>query len=99
MAALKAFGASLGGSSSSPSTAATLSSSGGGVASSGSSSGDFGGFATAQNDVESGPSTAVNLTINGDVIDGDSSGLRIVELLNDAFETKGAVLSSDARFA
>lgn len=97
--ALKAFGASLGGSSSSPSTAATLSSSGGGVASSGSSSGDFGGLATAQNEVESGPSTAVNLTINGDVIDGDSSGLRIVELLNDAFETKGAVLSSDARFA
>jgi len=43
--------------------------------------------------------TVVNLTIQGDVLDSDSSSLKIVDLLNSAFDKQGVALSSNARFA
>lgn len=45
------------------------------------------------------PNTAVNVTIQGDVLDSEESGTRIVGLLNDAFEKQGVVISNTARFA
>ena len=45
------------------------------------------------------PNTAVNVTIQGDVLDSEESGTRIVNILNDAFEKQGVVVSNTARFA
>jgi TP901 family phage tail tape measure protein len=39
-----------------------------------------------------GPSTAVNLTIQGDVLDSQETGLRITQILNDAFDKQGVVI-------
>lgn len=38
------------------------------------------------------PSTVVNFTVQGDILDSDSTQNRIVQLLNDAIDTKGAVV-------
>lgn len=35
----------------------------------------------------------INLTVNGSIMDGDETGLRIVDLLNQAFEKDGVVLN------
>lgn len=37
-------------------------------------------------------STVVNLTVQGDVFDSDATGSRIVQLINDAFDSKGVVI-------
>lgn len=39
------------------------------------------------------PQTAVQVTIQGDVLDSDESGSRIVSLINQAFDKKGVVLN------
>lgn len=39
------------------------------------------------------PSTAVQVTIQGDVLDSDESGSRIVALINEAFDKKGVVVN------
>jgi hypothetical protein len=38
------------------------------------------------------PNTVVNFTVQGDILDSDSTQSRIVALLNDAIDTKGAVV-------
>lgn len=38
------------------------------------------------------PNTVVNFTVQGDILDSDSTQQRIVSLLNDAIDTKGAVV-------
>lgn len=38
------------------------------------------------------PNTVVNFTVQGDILDSDSTQSRIVSLLNDAIDTKGAVV-------
>jgi hypothetical protein len=43
--------------------------------------------------------TAVNVNIQGDVLDSEQTGLRIVDMLNDAFDKQGVVLSNNAGFA
>ena len=46
----------------------------------------------------SGPRTEINLTIQGDVLDSEESGLRIARLLNDATDS-GDVLINQGAFA
>ena len=66
------------------------SSSGGGIASSPSSSTDM----TPTQELERmEPQTAVSVVINGDVLDSDESGSRIVSLINQAFDKKGVVIN------
>ena len=60
-------------------------SSGGGV-------GSEGGVAVDQQEEREAPSTAVNLTVNGDVFDSDETSLRIASLLNNAFENEGVTI-------
>jgi hypothetical protein len=45
------------------------------------------------------PNTAVNINIQGDVFDSDETGSRITNILNDAFDKQGVVVSNRARFA
>lgn len=42
------------------------------------------------------PGTQVSVVIQGDVLDSDESGSRIVRLINDAFDKKGVVISQGA---
>ena len=42
--------------------------------------------------IRENPVTQVNLTVQGDILDSESTGSRIVQLLNDAIDTKGAVV-------
>ena len=66
------------------------SSSGGGIASSPSSSTDM----TPTQELERmEPQTAVSVVIQGDVLDSDESGSRIVSLINQAFDKKGVVIN------
>ena len=55
-----------------------------------------GGFNAAQplagTEMMARPSTVVNFTVQGDILDSDSTQSRIVQLLNDAIDTKGAVV-------
>jgi len=46
---------------------------------------------TSVAEIEEAPAQ-VNLTINGDVLDSAETGMRIVDILNDAFDTGGAVI-------
>ena len=41
------------------------------------------------------PSTAVSVQINGDVLDSEETGIRIVQILNDAFEQDGVVVTGN----
>jgi hypothetical protein len=43
-------------------------------------------------DTRVSPNSVFNLTIQGDVLDSDATGSRIVQLLNSAIDTKGAVV-------
>jgi len=90
-AALSVFGGFLKGISGGAGGAGSSASAGGGVASQGS---DFGGFNAANpiTDARVNPNTVVNFTIQGDVLDSDNTQNRIVQLLNDAIDTKGAVV-------
>jgi len=84
--ALKAFGGLL----SSTGSPATTGNGGGGLA----SSPDPNQFNTTPtlDENRNSPNSIFNLTIQGDVLDSDSTGSRIVELLNSAIDTKGAVV-------
>ena len=42
------------------------------------------------------PTTKVNVVINGSVLDSDESGLRIVELINTAFDKQGVTVRQTA---
>ena len=48
-------------------------------------------FLTDQEEEREAPATTVGVTINGDVLDSEESGLRILNLLNDAFDKEGVV--------
>ena len=39
------------------------------------------------------PQTSINLVVQGDILDSEETGTRLVQLLNDNFETKGARLT------
>lgn len=71
---------------------------GGGVASG--SGGDFSGGTESsvveQEEEREEPSTQVSVTIQGDVLDSEESGTRIVGILNDAFEKDGVVVRGAA---
>jgi flagellar biosynthesis protein FliQ len=45
------------------------------------------------------PRTGINVVIQGDVLDSNETGSRIVSLINDAFDKEGAVVTNNARFA
>lgn len=64
---------------------------GGGLATQGADTGAFT-AASPIADTRIQPNTVVNFTIQGDVLDSDSTQARIVQLLNDAIDTKGAVV-------
>lgn len=49
-------------------------------------------FSTSQDEDREDRPPEVSLTIQGNVLDSQESGLQIVKILNDAFETQGAVL-------
>jgi hypothetical protein len=66
------------------------SASGGGIASNPSSSTDMTPTQDLQNQQ---PQTAVSVVIQGDVLDSDESGSRIVSLINQAFDKKGVVIN------
>ncbi|HNC40336.1 MAG TPA: hypothetical protein PK522_00980 [Nitrosomonas sp.] len=66
-------------------------SAGGGVAAGGPESGSFNAAAPVA-DTRIAPNTVVNFTVQGDILDSDSTQTRIVQLLNDAIDTKGAVV-------
>ena len=40
------------------------------------------------------PQTAVTLNVQGDILDSDETGTRLVSLLNNAFDQKGVVLNA-----
>jgi hypothetical protein len=66
------------------------SSSGGGIAASPSSTTDL----TQTQDLERPEAgTKISLTVQGDILDSDESGSRIVNLINQAFDKKGVVLN------
>lgn len=79
-----ALKASVGKGSSAPSA------SGGGIASSPNSSTEL---TPTQNLEKLEPQTAVSVVIQGDVLDSDESGSRIVNLINNAFDKKGVVIN------
>ena len=83
--ALKAA-VSKGGSSSAPAT-------GGGIASTPGASTEL---TPTQNLTRQEPGTSVSVVIQGDVLDSDESGSRIVSLINSAFDKKGVVISQGA---
>lgn len=87
---LKAFAgliAPSGGAASAPSLGA---SSGGGIASENIDSGFNAASPTNAERIQ--PNTVVNFTVQGDIMDSDGTQNRIVQLLNDAIDTKGAVV-------
>ncbi len=55
--------------------------------------------AVVQDETETGPQTQIAVNIQGDVLDSDESGSRIVDLINNAFDKEGAIISNNARFA
>jgi len=67
--------------------------SGGGIATSPS---DSTALTPSESLVRQAPSTAVSVVIQGDVLDSDASGSRIVQLINDAFDKKGVVITQGA---
>ena len=84
-----------------------LSGGSGGVAGGGAAAGGggVGGFApqdnlgstvTDQAEEREDPGTSVQVTIQGDVLDSDETGTRIVSLINDAFEKDGVVVRNFA---
>lgn len=83
--ALKAA-VSKGGSSSAPAT-------GGGIASTPGANTEL---TPTQNLERQEPGTSVSVVIQGDVLDSDESGSRIVSLINSAFDKKGVVISQGA---
>ena len=89
-AALAVLGGLLGASGSS---SAKSSESGGGIAASPSSVTDN---QPEQNLTRQEPGTAVSVVIQGDVLDSDESGSRIVNLINSAFDKKGVVITQGA---
>lgn len=95
-AALKIFGAFLGAKSG---AGATGGGGGGGTATGGGVSIGPTNDTVPRDTINTEPRTAVNLTIQGDVLDSDESGSRILDLLNKNFDTKGGVVSRNARFA
>ncbi|MBO9666966.1 MAG: hypothetical protein J7501_09150, partial [Bdellovibrio sp.] len=92
-AALATFGgilAALGGKS-----GGGVSSSGGGV--SNSSTDNKTTETVAPNDLErKKPDTYVNVNINGDVLDSDESGMRIIDLINTAYDKNGVKIQNAA---
>lgn len=86
--ALKAFSSSLGGEQTS----------GGGVGIPGGTAGDTGGgftpgeFTLSEEEERQGPSTNVAVNIQGDVLDSEETGIRIVDVLNAAFDKEGVVV-------
>lgn len=80
--ALKALAGGAGGAATAPAT-------GGGVAASPSPTTEL---TPTQNLTRQEPQTAVSVVIQGDVLDSDESGSRIVSLINDAFSKKGVVI-------
>jgi hypothetical protein len=93
-AALATFGGVLkalsGGKSSASSTATN---SGGGIAASPGANTEL---TPTQELTRQEPGTAVSVVIQGDVLDSDESGSRIVSLINSAFDKKGVVISQGA---
>lgn len=85
--ALKAFGGLLSSGSSSP---ATTGNGGGGLA----SSDNPNQFNTipAADEARNNPNSVFNLTIQGDVLDSESTGSRIIALINETIDTKGAMV-------
>ena len=69
---------------------------GGGVASSGSSVADFDSPAIDQAEEREEPNTEVSVTIQGDVLDSQETGTRLVSIINDAFEKDGVVIKGAA---
>lgn len=89
-AALATFGGLLKGLSGGKSKTSQQSVEGGGVAASPSTSTDL----TQTQDLErQAASTSVSLVIQGDVLDSEESGSRIVNLINQAFDKKGVVIN------
>jgi hypothetical protein len=74
------------------STSNASASSGGGLATSGDTMGTFSAGGPMATDTRINPNTVVNFTIQGDILDSDATQNRIVQLLNDAIDTKGAVV-------
>ncbi len=73
------------------STGNASASSGGGLATGGDAMGNT--FTSpVAGDARINPNTVINFTIQGDVLDSDNTQNRIVQLLNDAIDTKGAVV-------
>ena len=93
-AALATFGGVLSGLSGGASGGAgATTSAGGGIAGSG---GTFDSDVTAPAEEREDPGTSVQVTIQGDVLDSDETGTRIVSLINDAFEKDGVVVRNFA---
>lgn len=102
-AAMATFGGALGAIGGQASgSAASASAGGGGVAASsvGATAEPESEVLTEQSEEDSQPSSRQQITVNvqGDVLDSDESGLRIVELINRNFEREGGTLR-DASFA
>jgi len=87
-----ALSALAGGGGAASSVGAASGAGGGGIA-----TGPESGF-TEQVEEREEPGTEVNLTINGDVLDSQETGTRIISLINDAFEKDGVVIKG-ASFA
>ena len=85
--ALVLIGGALKAMSSGPAGAAA---SGGGIASSPSSSTEL---TPAESLTRQQPGTSVSLTVQGNILDSDESGSRIVALINSAFDKKGVVIN------
>jgi hypothetical protein len=69
------------------------SSSGGGVASSPSASTEL---TPTENLTRQEPQTSVQVVVQGDILDSDDTGSRVVELINRAFDKKGVVINRGA---
>ena len=82
-AALAVLGGFLGATTAGPET-------GGGIASSPSSSTEL---TPAESLTRQQPGTSVSLTVQGNILDSDESGSRIVALINSAFDKKGVVIN------
>lgn len=89
--ALAIFGGVLKGISGGKSKNSAGADTGGGIAASPSTSTEL---TPTQNLQRTEPQTAVQVNIQGDVLDSDESGSRIVNLLNSAFDKKGVVVTS-----
>lgn len=91
---LATFGGLLKGFAGGKSTAsASGASSGGGIAASPSPSTEF---VPEQNIERTAPGTQVQVVIQGDILDSDDSGSRIVNLINQAFDKKGVSIQQGA---